>query len=444
MSYHIPKSIYTYISFVYFFVAFTSFFPWTKLGFLDLDSDTQIYPLLFLLTGLIIGVFISKFLNIKIINIASVDSRVKNFTVLILTASFLSIVSLFVIDDFNGGSIRALVPYLILAINFVFYIFIVDIRYSPAIQKACISAGLIWLLVSIIQYFYNKEFLTWTVNRTVLTDDRGVIGLGSEPGYNATVLLVFFIVLYILNKKTMAFFLLILIAFLTKHAVSVFITPFLLLSMYLAGKNINFKLFIKLIFCIVIAALLFYFLFVGLQYYNPDSRIVRLIRVITESGIGTILSDGSLNTRLTHYVASIHGFFFNIFLPNGSNSWPAYVSEYSSRSLLFWNSGLHETDRINSGLGALLYESGIFGAVIIYYLYKLILFRTRGIFYNVFIFLVFCLFLLTLISIKQMFLYPLLFIYIMFSIKNSYLKCNRRDTILTSSDFMKKCSQSKG
>ncbi|WP_207224179.1 hypothetical protein, partial [Citrobacter koseri] len=87
-------------------------------------------------------------------------------------------------------------------------------------------------------------------------------------------------------------------------------------------------------------------------------------------------------------------------VPHGVISWPDYISSFSKNSQIFWDTGLNQTTRINSGLGTILFEGGWFGIAIFYGLYLIVTAYEPSKVKRMLLFLVLVLFFMTVFSIK--------------------------------------------
>lgn len=399
-------------------VCFIAFFPWVSLGFLNFGSDIQIYSTL-LCISILPFVLLSCFL--KKDGFVFTKDRLFYGMVLFFLGSFLTILSILIVDGVNIDSLRGIFPYLT-AIIWSIFVSCIAKQHSKNIQKILPLAFLIWFFVGVVQFLYDRDFLVSFLNRTVITDDRGVISLGSEPSYFAMVTLCFIILFNIYNKKNLALLSIVTLFFLTRSSAVIFpfvvclslfwIVPFLRST----TKN-NFKF---LFFIIVVFVLLFILIFLFLIYDSDSmsgvgeaSRISKLIHMFATLDFSGLIMDGSFNIRLTHYAGSIYYFFSDIGIPHGTLSWPEKITEFSHNHPVFWDTGLNQTTRINSGLGTVLFEGGVFGCMIFWGLYWIISAYEVNRIKKLFILFMLFVFFLTVYSIKIPFLYVTIMLYCM-------------------------------
>lgn len=396
-------------------ICFCSFFPWISLGFLNFGSDIQIYPTL-ILVALLPVVFTA--LTVKGYNWKYRNKRLYTGIILFLIGASLIIVSILVVDGINYDALRGIYPYLSAIVWTLFACCIC--RYYPAVVKKYVYLAMIlWLAVAFIQFFIDKHFLSALLRRTVITDDRGVISLGSEPAYFAMTLLAFAFVLFIYEKKKSALALVFLLIILSKSTAVIIplllCIAFLLFIPYLfQGQRRIYKIFLFLLM-LLLASTLFFVLTSGKINIATDessSRFYKLLSTIASFDIYSILIDGSFNIRLTHYAASLTGFFSNLGFPNGINSWPLFVSDYALHSHVFWNDGLNETNRINSGLGTLLFEGGIFGLIMFIGIYYILTFYNPAPLKKILVLVTLFIMLMCVYSIKIPYLYIVVMLYV--------------------------------
>ncbi|WP_462174964.1 hypothetical protein [Pseudoalteromonas gelatinilytica] len=203
----------------YFFII-CIFFPYTKIGFAA-PSDIQPY-------ALIIGFLITV--------IYMFDSMIKGGVIekellTLLLLFVFSVITLFLFSDLNLNLVRGVGAYA--SFTFVITGALVAFKYinSNFFFRVVLISFALWLLVAIFQASFDKEFLTFLVNRSVITEDRGVISLSSEPSYYALISCFFSLFFYLEGSKKFTFISLLPIVFLAKSSV---ILMFLLASFCIA------------------------------------------------------------------------------------------------------------------------------------------------------------------------------------------------------------------
>lgn len=396
-------------------VVFLSFFPWVSLGFLNFGSDIQIYPTLGLI---VVFPIVIACLNFRGYEWKFKNDRLFKGVVLYVIGALLTAISILFIDGVSYDSLRGIFPYISSVLWVAFASFIA--RYYSNSTRVCVFICLlIWLMVGLIQFFIDKQFLSFLLNRTVITDDRGVISLGSEPAYFAMTLLAFSFVIYIFGYKKISATIVVLMMILSKS--TAVIIPFIICIILLIiipylikgrGRINKIFFFSFLIFLVMLAV---YFLTSGRIQISVDdnaSRFYKLISMLASLDITRVIVDGSFNIRLTHYAASLSGFFYNFGLPNGTSNWPSFVSSFASQSNIFWNDGLNETTRINSGLGTLLFEGGVFGLMMFVGVYYICTFNIKKSSLKLCTFVSLLIMFLCVYSIKIPYLYVVVMLYV--------------------------------
>lgn len=397
-------------------VCFTSFFPWVSFGFLNFGSDIQIYSTLICIIILPL-VLLLKFFRKD--GYVFIKDRLFYGVLLFILGCVLTIFSILIIDGVNFDALRGVFPYLS-SIIWIVFVSLIFRDYSESIAKILPVIFLIWFAVGLIQLLYDRNFLVSSLNRTVITNDRGVISLGSEPAYFAMVSLCFTVLFYFQKKKLLTLLSIVTLILLTRSSAVIF--PLVLsLSIYWIGPFIrastknNFKFLLLMSFFII---LLFLVLLMILAYdsgafyeVNASSRIAKLLQMFATLDFSGLIMDGSFNIRLTHYAGSIYYFLSDYGVPHGVISWPDYISSFSKNSQIFWDTGLNQTTRINSGLGTILFEGGWFGIAIFYGLYLIVTAYEPSKVKRMLLFLVLVLFFMTVFSIKIPFLYTTLMLY---------------------------------
>ena len=379
-----------------------SFFPWIKLSG-SIHTDLQPYALL---CASILFYFKTIFvLSRPQRQLYNIDAAI----LFMILGSLITIIFIFS-SNITYLSYRASMTYITIII------FSYTLLNSPVLLskktflKISEFALIIWISVGLIQYFYDRTFLTFLLNRTVITQDRGVISLSCEPGYFGAVLSVLFFIFILERKFFYALLSVTSVMFLAKSSVAVgaIFASIVIYCFFLMYKNGFGSGFLKTIMIMFVATLLVS-LIINSFNLDPNSRITRFIIWIKSGDLGKFIDDGSLNIRLSHISYSIQSFIKSFPIPHDPNSWVYNIESFTSYSNIFWNPGTHETNRINSGLGTILYEGGIGGLMILIgsflYLSKYSLSKLEAFAFI----LIFAFLILVLYSYKQPFVYVLLY-----------------------------------
>ncbi|MEY8711621.1 hypothetical protein [Mangrovibacter phragmitis] len=395
---------------------FAAFFPWVTLGFLNFGSDIQLYSTL-ICTLVLPLVFISR-LAIRTGFTFTLDKTFYGVLLFIFGCVF-SILMILVKDGVSFDSLRGIFPYLT-AILWIVFVSLVSRDYKKYILNTIPFAFFIWFIVGLIQLVYNRDFLVSYLNRTVITSDRGVISLGSEPAYFAMACLCFTIIFFMQKKKVLTFLSFFSLIFLTRSSAVIF--P-LLLSMALywgipfirtsTKSNLRF-LSVLFIFLIILLFMLFLLFSYDLGFFSgmdSSSRIAKLFSMFATLDFSGLIMDGSFNIRLTHYAGSLYYFFRDLGMPHGTLMWPEAVTKFSLNSRIFWDTGLNQTTRINSGLGTILFEGGWFGVTIFLGLYLILTANEFSSLKKILILIILFIFFMSVFSIKIPFLYVTIMLY---------------------------------
>tara|TARA_Y100001960_G_scaffold275306_1_gene304803 strand:- start:3550 stop:4773 length:1224 start_codon:yes stop_codon:yes gene_type:complete len=337
------------------------FFPYTFLG-IGSSGDLQPYNIL-------IGFFLSSvYILAKITKKTTLDKWVIVPIIIIL----INTIVLILFSELDVNLIRGIGAYANFSVLLISSF--IALKYSDkVVLKIVIISAILWNAIGIVQLFFDREFLTFLVNRTVITDDRGVISLSPEPSYYALMCCVTSAIIFVYGQKKLALILLSPVVFLAKSSV---ISLFLVFSMLLYLLILGNKFTRVLLFVLLTLISLF--------FMNGESISIFLSGIDLSSlgRLGLILEnfdkifyffidDQSINTRLTHIYYSIYGFVENYGIPRGSSIWPEYINSKANGPIL-WSDGLETTERINSGLGQPLFELGFFSLTIFYVFYSCI------------------------------------------------------------------------
>ncbi|MCP1647230.1 hypothetical protein [Pseudomonas nitroreducens] len=326
-------------------------FPWTQLT-KSFESDIQPYSLI-IATPITIIFLAAKSRDLK-------TGRIGLGCLLAALLGSLIIITIILIDGIDAESLRGAYQYAYATILFLLTYSLSKINLHNKkniifIQRILILSFIVWVFVGAYQLLIDKNFLTSLVKRSVVTSDRGAISLSSEPAYFGQTLIFYSMSFYLLNKSKLSLLSLILAPTLTMSSVAAIVIT-VILSIYLLSRYKSKSIF----FIPLIALLITYtpYLTSALSEVT-DTRIFYLLDKLTQEG-AYILLDGSLNIRITHFYYSHLGFISDFGIPHGTKYWPRYIDSRIGEFSLLWDSGTQQTNRINSGIGGVLFEGGIF------------------------------------------------------------------------------------
>lgn len=320
-------------------------FPWLSFGLLDLDTQPW-----FIFVALVFCL-----LSIRI----RADTVVLSSALTLVAAAVLSGVARMQAPDFL--LLRGILSYTAFSVVLLGYYYYRRQFGFP--WSTFIVANVIWLIVGLIQTFTNpRVFSALVVVRTTI--GRGVTGLSPEPTYYGMVLLLLSWILLVesdyrprLWLRLLLFANVAFILLVAKSAMAI-IFVLLLLSGYVILGATRLRGFIYACGFLVLVLIAANFIY---ENY-PDWRVVRIMAALVENPLLAIKADASVNERFAHLVFSFYGAIINNGIPGGFHTFSEFNSlaraEYGG---LFWFG--EETDKIMSGLGAVVYELGWFSLV---------------------------------------------------------------------------------
>jgi len=215
----------------------------------------------------------------------------------------------------------------------------------------------VWLVVGLIQTALDQEFMKAFLPNMSLDPDRGVAGLATEPSFYGMFCLFLLVLNYLRNPRDrlVAFVLLFQILFLAKSSVAVFSLLFLLL--YFGLVNLSIK---QIALCAIVIVGGYYAI---VKLFPDDWRIVILTSALLQDPSLLLLTDTSVNSRFSHFLFSLGGFFQDGLIPHGYGSFTHYVREELAVRYpeYVWLGSLDDNLKIMSGYGAALFELGFVG-----------------------------------------------------------------------------------
>jgi len=242
-------------------------------------------------------------------------------------------------------------------------------------------ANVIYLLVAILQFIYGPlatDFLVIPNGYPNLS--RGAISLTPEHTYFGIVLYFFCWINFVIydyhppkSVLVLNIINLLSIVFLAKS--SMVIVFLIVTSSIFLARNWNKKFILKLVLFTLVP--LFLILYIYISFY-PEARFARLVGLGASLEIGlidgiieVIRRDGSINDRVLNAIFPYFGFVQNYGMPGG-------IDTFYEMSLIlvdyfngfFW-SGLG-SNKILSFIGAIVYELGFVGIIVILYIFWLI------------------------------------------------------------------------
>lgn len=322
-----------------------SLFPFIKL--FNFSTDTQ--PTSLILILIYFGIRINLLRRLP-----------RDFKYLLLTLLILPLPILFNYDqNQNFDLIRTTVGYF----SFFFHaVFFGTLKLNDQIEKIIKGSFHVYLFASILQFFSGSVFSN-IINRgdhfIYGFYGRGLTSLTPEPTmYGLTIILILCLIHKLKNKidkehvyySALSF---LQISFLAKSTLAT-----ILLAVYI------FILYLKWIYrphIIIPITLIIYF---STNYISKDDRISQIFSTIYENP-KLILSDGSINLRISDIYYSFSSFFQNPF-GNGATSFSDYLYQAEGPPFLLKS----KLSRVMSFFGSILYSAGIFSLPFLYFLLK--------------------------------------------------------------------------
>jgi hypothetical protein len=328
----------------------SSFMPWT--GIPDLDS--QPFPVFFCTIFLLLNY--QKLANLLI------DHQYLISLFLITSIAWLFCSIYYYQSFFTFLAYRGLYNYFGFIILIIGYLMYFNIFRFPL--KILVVINLLWILIGIIQIFYPSIVLDFVAYRT--TEDRGWPSLAPEPTFFG-IFLFFISWIYLirfnyqLNLKFKLIFLanILSILFLAKSSMIILYLLIILFIYIIFRCSIKYKFFTVFFLGILVLALSY------IEYDAGSSRILYFISMLSSDPVSFFSTDESANQRLSNIVLPIHGLIYNHLIPGGFHSFFNVAEEIIPLYNGFFYYSYGDL-KIMSWLGAMIYELGFFGIIIIY------------------------------------------------------------------------------
>ncbi|PLR67925.1 hypothetical protein [Bacillus sp. UMB0893] len=337
----------------------TVFFPYLQFFGVGTNTDVQLYALL--VSFIIFIIMWLRGFNIKLIHYV---------VYLILCIITIIICYLFGTNKDIVGLFRGLFGYISLFIIPLATNYLMKYINQKKLEIILKIFYFIWAIIGLIQLF-NKELLTgWRV-RGVFNDGRGVISLANEPAYFSIALILISLILYIQNEnKKYLFFTLLISILLAQSAVGLFYSLGILFILVYSKTNINQN--IRNIGYLCILLLLFLISYKMIE----NSRMIMLVKFISENPLSIFITDPSLNIRFAHIFLSFKGFANNFFLPHGVMDWSEYYKMEVLKNPNLFIEPIYRLENSNGRIvslhGRLFYELGIIALPLYLFLYNVI------------------------------------------------------------------------
>ena len=299
-----------------------------------------------------------------------------NILLLVLVSMFAIGVVLISPKDFN--TFRSVVNYFaVFFVPLLVYQMLSHLTFEQF--KNVLKLGLlIWFFVGTVQFVYDPNFLSFLLPHQSgsFAGGRGITSMATEPTYYAYALcLILCITLLIFKGKERVKWtaLILLQVILYSLSTTAIAGLFLVTGIYFifSSAKVRNTLFLAMI---PIGLILYYFLFINtsfLEAQKENTRILNIVYLAIQNPEAILILDGSGNRRFLAIFLSIYGSFESFFIPHGYGHFNDYIMSPTIRqkfsSVISW---LNEYGRIQSSIGAILFELGFMGLVAIYAIVK--------------------------------------------------------------------------
>jgi hypothetical protein len=324
-------------------LVFFAFAPY--LSFSLLDIDTQPYFLIFCICYLV---------SIK--GRLLVPRSLKVSYLLLAISLCWSVVLAVASNKIDFMLIRGILSYLTFSLG-ILVLYAMFCKGSLPNTHVFISINVLYLAIALMQKMGISSFEFLSPNRGALSSGRGVTSMAAEPTFYGMVIYFLSLAYYLESKfnnvrNRYSHFI-----FYSVSLVNIFLSAssmvlvWCLLTLVSQIKNKYLIISIPIVILLTYAALIWF----------PDFRFSRLVYILINSGLYDLLTDGSVNERVSAVIFPYIGNFNNIILPSGFHAYEVLSSSLRNSIELFdWGSG----GKIMNFIGAFIFELGIFAAFI--------------------------------------------------------------------------------
>ncbi len=362
---------------------FPIFFPYIKATNYFNNLDTQPYALIFS-TLFLTYIFIYSYCKKVLIYFHYF------FVILIFLSVYAFCISI-IQDSFNLRNILGYLSITVFSITGYFYC-----KYNFLKQKFLYSVILIYLFFGIIQKFFDRRFGEFFLSNFRAGDGfRGANSLTPEPSFYSNQLIFIFILLSLINNnikskkmpqiEKIIYLLIIVQIFFLSQAITgvIYITVLLSLLCILYKKIIPlFFIPITILFSIFYSTINTKVSRLNSIFYSTiNTKVSRLNSFFYELNNNPdliITKDESVNQRLSDIVISCYGFITKLpfSIGHGTNSWNNFINEnYINFKFIFFPA--LSSNKIMSGYGGILFETGIIGLIFLIIPYSFFILKLK-------------------------------------------------------------------
>jgi hypothetical protein len=277
-----------------------------------------------------------------------------------------AVYSLLISAAHSGFELRSIAGYFFVAIYaWSGYVLQKEHLTSPKFIAWAIA---LWGVAGVSETFISGGIFSFILPRFSTSLERGVVGLASEPSNYASTLIMLFILIRLLYIKGLVsrkfhwwccLAIIVQVVFIARSSVgALFMIVYAMLCVILQPS-------IKKILVSFVLILSVYWTLTSLSSSISDVRIVAITTQVMENPRLLLVSDASINERLSHVVVSLYGFCISLpfAFGYGTTAWGDFLP-HALQGNFPMLSDSDQGGRIMSAYGGALFELGYIGLVI--------------------------------------------------------------------------------
>ena len=263
---------------------------------------------------------------------------------------------------------------LLLTLSILFYLR----KYRATAVALLRFAICIWLITALVQKLFNPNFLVFLIGQwgehalNIVESGRGVLGLAPEPTHHAFHILLLAACLALIDTQKRSRWLIILCV-IDAVALAASASAILVIGMAAVIWSIFYRQrWILLLSILMLVVIVFGAEFVDKIFIHNNSRVAQLISVVATEPMGFLTLDYSMNVRLGGMAAIIYTTLNNVLVPFGMSLEAWEIARENLLNDLTWLIDL-STVGPPSGIGQLLFQAGLFGAIFLGIIFRRII-----------------------------------------------------------------------
>jgi hypothetical protein len=251
------------------------------------------------------------------------------------------------------------------------------LRYDSVTALRLLRLSILsWIFIAVIQKFIAPTFLVFLLGEwggsalDIVQSGRGVLGLAPEPTHHAFHILLLAASLTLLDSNRCNRWLLVLCIV---DAVLLAASASAILVIGISG--LLWALFYRqrwIIVATILAVILFLMRISEQSSISSDLRIGRVISAVLSNPLALFTEDYSVNMRLGGMIAVFLESINSVFIPRGMSLHAWEIAREEILALFPWLMDLSSVGP-PSGIGLLLFQTGLFGAILIGLVFQRIL-----------------------------------------------------------------------